>query len=67
MEVMDKFEKNITLMLKEKGYSQSELARKLGIGKSTVNNWIRLHKEPTITNIVKIMKELNCSFDELVE
>lgn len=67
MDLMVNFEKNVKLMLQEKSMSQAEFARRLKVGKSTISNWLKLHKEPTISNIYKILKELNCTFDDLVE
>ena len=67
MELMDKFERNVKLMMKEKGYTQLSLAKELGLGKTTVNSWLKVHKEPTLSNIYKLTKALNCTFDELFE
>ena len=67
MSLMENFERNMLLMLKEKGISQAELSKRIGVGKSTVNDWVHKHKEPSISNVYKIMKELNCTFEELVE
>lgn len=64
---MINFEKNVKVMLKEKGISQAEFARRLGVGKSTVSNWLCSHREPSLSYIRKILKVLNCTFDELVE
>lgn len=67
MEIMQRFEKNIKLMLQEKGFSQAEFARRLGVGKSTVSNWLCSHREPSISYITKIMEVLNCTFEELID
>ena len=67
MELMEKFERNVKIMMKEKGYTQLELSKKMGVGKSTVNNWLTVHKEPTLSNIYKLIKALNCTFDELID
>ena len=67
MDLMDKFEKNVKLMLEEKGISQAEFSRRLNVGKSTVNSWLKVHKEPTLSNICKILEELKCDFKDLVD
>jgi len=43
------------------------LARELVLGKTTVNSWLKSHKEPTLSNIYKLTKVLNCTFEELVD
>lgn len=67
MDIMERFEKNVKLMLEEKGISQAELARRLKTGKNTITGWLKEHKEPTISNIEKLLKELNCTFEDLVD
>jgi len=67
MELMQRFEKNVKQMLKDRGMSQAELARKLNVGKSTISNWLCSHREPSISYIIKLMKELDCTFEELID
>ena len=67
MDIMCNFEKNIKLMLKELGITQSEFARKLEVGTSTVSDWLVKHKQPSFFNIYKICKVLNCTIEELAE
>lgn len=67
MDLMDKFERNVKIMMAEKGYNQLSLAKKLGLGKTTVNSWLTSHKEPTLSNIYKLTKALDCTFEELID
>lgn len=67
MELMEKFERNVKYMMEEKGFSQVTLAKALGLGKTTVNSWLKSHKEPTLSNIYKLTKVLDCTFEELVD
>ena len=67
MELMEKFERNIKLMLKEKEFNQAELAHRLNVGKSTISNWLCSHREPSISYVYKLTKELDCTFEELVD
>ena len=67
MNVLENFRKNLKLMLKEKEISQSELARKTKIGKSTITHWLNDGIEPTLTNIYKLTEALDCTFEELVD
>ncbi len=67
MEIMDKFERNLKIMLQEKGINQAELARRLNTGKSTISGWLKAHKEPSLTSIYKLLQELDCTFEELID
>ena len=67
MSVLGNFRKNLKLMLKEKKITQSELARRTEIGKSTITHWLKDDIEPTLTNIYKLIKALDCTFEELVD
>lgn len=67
MELIEKFERNVKIMMNEKGFTQVSLAKKLGLGKTTVNSWLSAHKEPTLSNIYKLTKALDCTFEELVD
>ena len=48
------------------GYSQSELARKLGISRSSVNSWEMGLSTPTTPYIVEIAKIFHISTDYLL-
>ena len=67
MDLMEKFEKNLRLMIKEKGLTQSQFAKNIGVGDSTVSDWLIKHKEPSATTVYKITKELNCSICDLFD
>lgn len=47
--------------------SQAELAKAIGTIPTAVTYWINGFKEPTLGNIYKITKVLNCTFEELTE
>lgn len=67
MELMERFERNVKFMTEEKGFAQVTLAKELELGKTTVNSWLKSHKEPTLSNRYKLTKVLNYTFEELVD
>lgn len=62
----DNFIKNINLFLKEMGWSRNRFAKELGCDSSPVSKWLNLRQEPSFSYIVKILKVMNCTFEELV-
>lgn len=59
--------KNLESKLQERG-SKAELSRKTGISTGNISDWFNPNKnaQPSIENIVKISKALNCSVDYLI-
>ncbi len=47
--------------------SQKEFAQKLDTTQQRVSEWERNKIEPSFFNIIKILKVLNISFEELIE
>ncbi len=47
--------------------SQKEFAEKLGTTQQRVSEWERNKIEPSFFNIIKILKVLSISFEELIE
>lgn len=43
----------------KKGYTQEQLAKRIGIAKSTLTGYEKGNREPNISTISKILKELN--------
>lgn len=52
---------------KEKGYSQEELAEKLGISRQAVSKWERAESSPDTDNLICLAKLYNISLDELLK
>ena len=48
------------------GLNQTELAKAVGVSKSTVNCWIKRKSFPEIETIQKIAEALNCRTDDLL-
>ena len=51
---------------KEKGYSQEELAEKLGLSRQAVSKWERAESSPDTDNLICLAKLYNISLDELL-
>lgn len=52
---------------KKNGYSQEELAEKLGISRQAVSKWERAEASPDTDNLIMLAKLYNISLDELFE
>ena len=52
---------------KEKGYSQEELAEKLGLSRQAVSKWERAESSPDTDNLICLARLYNVSLDELLK
>lgn len=50
----------------ELGLTQAELARKVGIARSSISHYETEFKKPSITNADKLAKALNISLEQLI-
>ena len=64
---MDSFGENLKVLRKLNKLSQKEFAVKMGTTQQRVSEWECNKVEPSLYNIIKIIKVLNTSFDELTE
>lgn len=60
---MNKF----SVLRKEKGFSQVELSKALGVKQQSVSQWERGIAEPRLATIAKIAKLLDCDYMTVVE
>lgn len=60
------FSDNLIKLRKGKGWSQEDLAEKLGISRQAISKWEVGTSKPDIDNIIKISKLFEVSIDELV-
>lgn len=51
---------------KKNGYSQEELANKLGISREAVSKWERAESSPSTDNLIALAKLYNISLDDLL-
>lgn len=59
------FHKYLTVFRKQRGYTQAELANKLGISRSTYANYESGNRSPDFETLERISDILNCTLDEL--
>ena len=64
---MDSFGENLKVLRKLNKLNQKEFAVKMGTTQQRVSEWECNKVEPSLYNIIKIIKVLNTSFDELTE
>ena len=63
---MNKFKDRLNKILKEEGITQSELAKRICMSKTIVNNYCSGKREPSLSVLVLICKELDVSADYLL-
>ena len=62
----DIFISRLEEMRKEKGFTQRELASKVGVNEGSMSRYIKGERVPTVTTIVSIAQVLGASVDYLV-
>ena len=64
---MNTFGENLKALRELNKLSQKEFANKLGTTQQRVSEWECNKVEPSLYNIIKIIKVLNTTFEELTE
>ena len=64
---MQSFGKNLKLVREANGLSQKKLAALLDIPQQRISEWECGKVEPTLYSLVKLIKALNSSFEELTD
>lgn len=64
---MKAFAKNLKRLLEEKGKTQAELSRDLGLSKTTVSSWFNGYRMPRMDKIELLCNYFNVSKSELLE
>jgi len=49
------------------GYSQTQFATRIGTTQQRVSEWERNKVEPTLYNIIEIIRTLNITFEDLID
>ena len=62
-----KLANRLTELRKEHGYSQEELADKLGVSRQAVSKWERAEASPDTDNLIELARIYGVSLDELLE
>lgn len=63
---MDKYGEILKKRIKEKGYTQEEFAEIAGVSYGTLKKYLSGDSEYNRTNLIKIAKTLDCSYDYLL-
>lgn len=64
---MKTFGENLKKERQLAGFTQGDLAKAIGVKQQQVSQWERNKVEPTLYNIIAILKALNVSFDDLID
>ena len=64
---MNSFGENLKNERSLAGLSQSEFAKLLGTTQQRISEWERDKVEPTLSNIVAILRVLNIPFEDLIQ
>lgn len=59
-----KIGKVIKELRKEKGYTQAQLAKEIGVSQKAIDYWERDVNEPKLSYIVALIKTFDISYDE---
>lgn len=65
-EYKQKIAENIAALLKEKGYSQQDLADALGVNKSTVSAWVSGKKTPRMDKVEDMAALFHCTITDVL-
>ena len=60
------FCKRLRAIMAERGVTQAELARRLGVTRTCTNHWYWGVTEPNIEKLTRIRQILRCDWDELL-
>jgi len=64
---MQTFGKNLKSVREASGLNQEQLAVLMNTSQQRVSEWERGKVEPTLYNLIKLIKALNSSFEELTD
>jgi len=56
---------NVLAILKRKGWSQSRLARAVGLDRDTINKLIHRTRDPRVSTALKISAALGCKTEDI--
>lgn len=66
-EWLDIFGKNLLDAMREKGYTQRDLAEATDLSEGTISSYVRGHKLPGVRAIINIAYELDMDVGELID
>lgn len=60
------FHERLTALMDERGITQADLARRLGVTRTAAHSWYWGINEPNITTLARIRRLLRCEWDDLL-
>lgn len=63
---LEAFAYNLDYIMQDEGISQSELAKRSNIGKSTISKYLNAKQMPTMKAISNICYALDCEFEDII-
>ena len=66
MYVKAEFSENLKKLREEKGISQTELAKRLGVNKSLISSYENMERSPSLNALVKLSYQFNVSIETLL-
>ena len=62
-----KFEEKLQLLRKQNGYSQEELAERIGIARQTISKWENGQAIPEINGLIRLSELYGITVDRIVK
>lgn len=56
----------LSALMDERGITQADLARRMGVSRTAAHNWYWGVTEPNIDTLVRLRRILGCTWDELL-
>ena len=66
-EWIEKFRRNLDYILYERGYTQRDFAKALGVTEAAVSYWIDGKRAPSVYSLINMSYLLHITIDELVD
>lgn len=60
------FDQCLKQLMLERGLSQAELARRMGVSRTCMHQWYWGLNEPSIEKLKRLRRVLGCTFEELI-
>jgi len=66
MNEWQKITKNLSMLIKSSGKSQSQIAREIGIRHQVISEYAIGKSYPSLVTIKKLCKALDCTYDDIL-
>lgn len=66
-EWIEKFRRNLDYVLYERGYTQRDFAKALGVTEAAVSYWLDGKRAPSVYSLINMSYLLHMTIDELVD